>query len=152
MGQVQTSRLPFTRTRRWNLRGIFSMFNFKRLHSSSPPRRKQGVAEIDLPEVSATLPSTPCAEEGGNHEKPVGYFPGPFDPYADFDAIHDMENVDNLDSGRGYCNFFRDFLTCFLREAKRASMRGRDTEGLTPVPWRVWRSSRGLGAVEHSVI
>ena len=53
------------------------MFNFKRLHSSSPPRRKQGVVvEIDLPEVSATLPSTPCAEEGGNHEKPVGYFPG----------------------------------------------------------------------------
>ena len=65
-----------TFSRRWNLRGIFSMFNIKRLHSSSPPRRKQGVAEIDLPEVSATLPSTPCAEEGGNHEKPVGYFPG----------------------------------------------------------------------------
>ena len=52
------------------------MFNFKRLHSSSPPRRKQGVVEIDLLEVSAILPSTPCAEEGGNHEKPVGYFPG----------------------------------------------------------------------------
>ena len=63
-------------SRRWNLRGIFSKFNFKRLHSSSPPRRKQGVVEIDLPEASATLPSTLCAEEGGNHEKPVGYFPG----------------------------------------------------------------------------
>ena len=48
----------------------------------------------------------------------------PFDPYADFDAIHDMENVDNLDSEMGKFNFSRVFLTCFLPEAKTASMRG----------------------------
>ena len=38
----------------------------------------------------------------------------PFDPYADFDAIRDMENVDNLDSERGKFNFSRGFMTDVL--------------------------------------
>ena len=60
-----------TFSRRWSLRGLFSVcFNFKRLHSSSPPPPSKPVVEIDLP--AATPPSTPYAEEGGN----VGFFPG----------------------------------------------------------------------------
>ena len=56
-----------TFSRRWTLWGLF-----KRIFSSSSPRRsKPEEVEIDLPVVAPTPPTTPT-EEGGS----VGFFPG----------------------------------------------------------------------------